>query len=165
MKRLACLSALTLIVFAGCHPNNAAKGLDALRKIKIERRTILTLGGEMPQASDFCTWSGTTCAFKPGTFGGAETMSLNKTESGLISQFQFDYGLLSDDAINAQIDDYTHLLGKPSRDSTVKNGKFNVRDLGWSDSSTTFDLSYKTDGKQTEASARLLDNALSKPAP
>lgn len=88
-------------------------------------------------------------------------MSLTKTGSGLISQFQFDYGALSDDAVDAQIDDYTRRLGKPSRDSTVKNGKFDIRDLEWSDSFTTFDLSYKTGGKQTEASARLLDNALS----
>jgi len=90
-------------------------------------------------------------------------MSLTKTESGSIYQFQFGYGMLSDDAVNAQINDYTRLLGKPSKDSTVKNREFNVRELEWSDSSTTFDLSYKTDRNQTEGSARLLDNALSRP--
>jgi len=87
-------------------------------------------------------------------------MSLNKTESGLISRFQFEYGVLSDDAVDAQIDDYTRLLGKPLRDSTVRSGEFDIRELGWSDSATTFVLSYKTDGNHTEASAKLLDNAL-----
>ncbi|HEY5382189.1 MAG TPA: hypothetical protein VIJ65_08030 [Acidobacteriaceae bacterium] len=163
MKRLAHLFAVTSIIFVGCRPTKAATGLDALRTIRIEKRTILTLGGKMPQPSAFCLWTGTTCALKPGTFWGAKAMSLTKTESGSIYQFQFGYGMLSDDAVNAQINDYTRLLGKPSKDSTVKNREFNVRELEWSDSSTTFDLSYKTDRNQTEGSARLLDNALSRP--
>jgi hypothetical protein len=164
MKRPACLFALTLIVFAGCRSSRAAKSLDTLRDIKIERRTILTLGGKIPQASDFCDWSGATCALKPGTFAGAETMSLSKTESGLISQFHFYYGVMPYDAVKAQIDDYIRLLGKPSKDTTVKNGAFDVHELMWSDSATTFELSYKTDGKQTEASATLCDNALARAA-
>ena len=163
MKRSAYLFALTLVIFAGCRPTSAATNLDALRKIRIEQQTILTLGGKMPQPSDFCIWSGTTCALKPGTFWGAKAMLLTKTESGMISQLQLDYGVLSDDAVNAQIDDYIRQFGKPSKDSTVKNGEFNVRELEWSDSSTTFDLSYKTDQNQTKASATLLDKALSRP--
>lgn len=87
-------------------------------------------------------------------------MSLTKTESGLIAQFQFDYGVMSTDAVNAQINDYSRLLGKPSRDSTSTIGDLDERELEWSDSATTFELTYKTDRQQTEASARLSDNAL-----
>ena len=161
MKRSAYVFVFASLVFAGCLPTSAATKLDALRRIRIEQRTILTLGGAMPQPSDFCIWSGPTCALKSGTFWGTKAMSLTKTESGLISQLQFDYGVLSDDAISAQINDYIHQFGKPSKDSTVKNGESEVRELEWSDSSTTFDLSYKKDGDQTKASARLFDNALS----
>jgi len=93
-------------------------------------------------------------------FGGAEGISLSKTETGLISQFRFSYGVMSADAVNAQIDDYTRLLGKPSRDSKAKIGEFDDRELGWSDSATTFEISYKSEGKQFEASATLSDNTL-----
>jgi hypothetical protein len=114
----------------------------------------------MPQTADFCNWNGPTCTFKHGTFGGAEGMSLLKTETGLISQFHFYYGVKSTDAENVQIDHYTRLLGKPSRDSKVKIGESDGRMLGWSDSATTFELSYKADRDQVEASAMLSDNAL-----
>jgi hypothetical protein len=164
MKKSACLFALALIVFAGCRSNRSAKSLDSLREVKIERRTILTLGGKMPSTADFCNWSGATCALKPGTFGGAEAMSLGKTETGLIYEFHFYYGVMSTDAVNAQIDDYTRILGKPSTDSKAKIGEFDVRELVWSDSATTFELSYKSDRKQVEASATLSDNALAGPA-
>lgn len=163
MKIYACLLVLIAMVFAGCRTNRTEKPLDALREIRIERRTILRLGGEMPQASTFCNWNGPTCTLNPGTFGGAERMSVSKTESGVISQFQFYYGVMSEDAVNAQIGSYTRLLGKPSRDSTAKTDQFDVRELDWSDSATTFELSYKTDRKQTEGSARLFDNALAGP--
>lgn len=87
-------------------------------------------------------------------------MSLTKNESGLITQFQFDYGVMPTNAAKAQIDEYTRLLGKPSRDSTSTVGGLDERELEWSDSATTFELNYKTDQKQTEASATLSDNAL-----
>ena len=90
-------------------------------------------------------------------------MSLSKTESDLISQFYFYYGVMSDDAVNAQIENYTRLLGKPSRDSKTKRGQFQIPELSWLDSATTFEASYKTDRKETEGSARLLDNALAGP--
>ena len=151
---------LTLMLFVGCRSGKDAKGLSALRKIKIERQTMLMLGGKMPSAADFCSWSGATCTLRRGTFGGAETMSLTKTKSGLIAQFQFDYGTMSADAIKTQIDDYTRLLGKPSRDSTSKVGDVDERELEWSDPDTTFELSYRTDQERTEASATLFDNAL-----
>jgi hypothetical protein len=153
-------AALTLMLFAGCRSKENAKGLPALREIKVERGTMLMLGGKMPSASDFCSWSGATCTLRPGTFGGTEAMSLTKTESGLIGQFQFDYGVMSADAVEAQVDEYTHLLGKPSRDSASAVGGLDERDLEWSDSATTFALTYKTDQKQTKASATLSDNGL-----
>jgi hypothetical protein len=114
----------------------------------------------MPPDVDFCDWSGATCELKPGTFGGTQGMSLSTTEAGLISQFHFYYGVKSTDAENVQIDHYTRLLGKPSRDSKVKIGESDGRMLGWSDSATTFELSYKADRDQVEASAMLSDNAL-----
>lgn len=160
MKRSACFFALALMVLAGCRSNSTAKSLDALREIKIESRTMLALGGKMPLNADFCNWSGDTCALKPGTFGGVEGMSLSRTEAGLISQFHFDYGVKSTEAVNEQIDHYTRLLGKPSRDSKVKIGEFDARELVWSDSATTFELSYKSGRNQVEASATLSDNAL-----
>jgi hypothetical protein len=162
MKSIAFVFALTLTVSAGCRSTGAAEPLDALRQIKIESGTILTLGGKMPPAADFCNWNGTICALKPGTFGGTEKMSLSKTESGLISKFQFYYGSLSSDAIQAQIDDYTRTLGKPSREVKSKTEGVNSRELVWSDSATTFELSYKytTDQNHAEASAALTDNAL-----
>ena len=173
MKGLAYVCAFTAFLLAGCagcRSNTVSKPLDSLREIKIGRttffgqQTVLVLGGKMPQRSDFCDWNGATCSLKPGTFGGTETMSLGKTESGLISQFHFDYGVMSDDAVNAQIDDYTRRLGKPSSDSTVKNGEFDVHKLAWLDTTTTFELSYKSDRKETEASASLFDNSLAQPA-
>lgn len=93
-------------------------------------------------------------------------MSLSRTGSGLIYQFQFYYGIISADAMKAQIDDYTHLLGNPSRDSLSKAGQLDSRELEWSDSATTFELSYKygTDQSQAEASATLTDNMLAKHA-
>ena len=169
MKGLAyvCVFAsFTLTAFAGCRSHTAPKPLDSLREIKIGRSTLfgkqttLVLGGKMPESSDFCDWNGTTCSLKPGTFGGTETMSLCKTDSGLISQFHFDYGALSKDAVDAQIEDYTRRLGKPSSNSTVENGGIDVHKLAWQDSTTTFELTYKTDQKETEASASLFDNSL-----
>jgi hypothetical protein len=162
MKSIAFLFALTLTVSAGCRRAGGAEPLDALRQIKIEIGTTLILGGKMPPAPDFCNWSGTICALKPGTFGGTEEMSLSRTESGLISQFQFYYGSLSSDAVQAQIDNYTHTLGKPSREVTSKTGGVSSRELVWSDSATTFELLYKytTDQSHAEASAALTDNAL-----
>src|ERR1700761_5672895 len=106
MKSLAhfCVFAsFTLMIFAGCRSATAPKPLDSFRDIKIGRstlvgkQTILVLGGKMPESSDFCDWSGTTCTLKPGTFGGTETMSVRRTGSGFIYQFNFDYGALSND--------------------------------------------------------------------
>jgi hypothetical protein len=149
-----------MMVFAGCRSNATAKSLDTLRRIKIERRTILTLGGKMPPDVDFCDWSGATCELKPGTFGGTQGMSLSTTEAGLISQFHFYYGVISTDAVNAQVDDYARRLGKFTKESKAKIGGFDAREIVWSDSVTTFELSYKADGRQVEASATLSDNAL-----
>ena len=162
MNRSAFLFALTLTVFTGCRSAGASGSLNALRRITIERGTILMLGGNLPPAADFCNWSGMTCTLKPGTFGGTAAMSLTKTDSGLIAQFKFDYGVMSSDAIQAQIDDYTRLLGKPLRDSLSKSGALDSRELVWSDSATTFELSYRyvIGQKQAEASATLSDNAL-----
>ena len=162
MKKSARLFVLALIVFAGCRSNSNAKSLDILREVKIESRTILKLGGKMPPTSEFCNWNGATCTLNPGTFGGAEGISLSTIDRGLISQFHFYYGMISTDAVNAQIDDYTRLLGKPTKDSKAKIGENDVRELVWSDSTTTFELSYKSDQKQFEASAILSDNALVK---
>jgi hypothetical protein len=163
MKRRTCLLALTLIAFAGYRSNGSAQSLSSLREIKIDRHTLLVLGGEMPSVADFCNWSGTTCNLKPGTFSGTKEMSLNKTKSGLISQFYFYYGVTSLDAVKTQIDDYTRRLGKPSTDSTTRSGDFDDRQLEWSDSATTFKLQYRADQRQAEASATLLDNALAGP--
>jgi hypothetical protein len=156
---------------AGCRSSTVSKPLDSLRAIKIGRTTLfgrqalLVLGGKMPESSDFCDWSGATCRLKPGTFGGTQTMSLDKTESGLISQFHFYYGVESDHAVAAQIDDYTRRLGKPSSDSTVKSGEFDVHKLTWLDTTTTFEVTYKTDRKgTTEASAFLFDNSFAQPS-
>lgn len=160
MKRCSCVFVLTLIVFIGCRSNRAATSLDALREIKIERQTVLVLGGKMPPNADFCNWSGATCTLRSGTFSGAEAMSLSRTESGSIAAFQFDYGVMSADAVKAQIDDYAGRLGKPSTDSTVEDGEFHIRKLVWSDSATTFELSYKVRENQARASATLFDNAL-----
>jgi hypothetical protein len=160
MKKLNFLLALALIAIVGCQSNASAQSLNTLRRIRIERDTILSLGGMMPPVANFCKWSGRICVLKPGTFSGAAEMSLSETESGLISQFRFYYGVTTLDAVKARIDDYTRQLGKPSRDSTVEAGGFDNRNLEWSDSSTTFRFSYKTDGKQAEASAILFDNAL-----
>jgi hypothetical protein len=162
--------AFTLTGFAGCRSSTVSKPLDSLREIKIGRRTlfgrqtILVLGGKIPEASEFCDWSGATCSLNPGTFGGTESMSLRKTESGLISQFHFDYGVMSSDAVNAQIDDYIRRLGKPSSDSTAIDGGFDAHRLAWQDSATTFELTYKTDRNEIEASASLFDNSLARPA-
>jgi hypothetical protein len=160
MKRPGYLLALAIIAFAGCQSNGSAQSLNTLREIKIERRTVLTLGGKMPSTVDFCNWNGTTCALKPGTFSGTKKMSLSVTESGLISRFNFDYGVTTMDAVQAQIDNYTHLLGKPLRDSASAAGISDFRKIEWSDSITTFEFSYKADGSQAEASAILSDNAL-----
>ena len=160
MKRPSCLLALAIIAFVGCQSNGSAQSLKTLREIKIERRTVLQLGGKMPTVEDFCNWSGTTCALKPGTFSGTKAMSLSVTKSGLISRLDFYYGVTTMGAVQAQIDNYTHLLGKSSRDSTSATGTSNLRKLEWSDSITTFEFSYKTDGSQAEASAILFDNAL-----
>jgi hypothetical protein len=158
------LFALALLAIPGCRASNAAQSLNALRNIKVERHTMLMLGAQMPLATDFCDWSEATCTFKTGTFGGAKGMSLTKTKSGAISQFHFDYGAISTDAVKAQIEDYTQSLGKPLKDSTTKEGDFNLRELEWSDSATTFKLFYKTSPAQVEASALLFDNALAAPA-
>jgi hypothetical protein len=162
MKRTAYLFAITLLVFAGCRSNGAAKPLSRLREIKIESHTLLNLGGKMPPTSDFCIWRGTTCTLKPGTFGGTEGMSLGTTEAGSISDFHFYYGAMTTDAVNAQIDDYARLLGKPSGDSHVKAGDVDTRIIRWSDTATTLELSYKSTPNQVEASAAIFDNALAK---
>jgi len=91
-------------------------------------------------------------------------MSLTKTSAGLISQFYFDYGALSSEAVEKQIEDYTHRLGKPSNDLTTKEGAINVRKIEWSDSATSFKLIYKMDETKIEASAKLFDNVLAAPA-
>jgi hypothetical protein len=69
---------------------------------------------------------------------------------------------MSSDAVQAQINDYIRTLGKPSKDVTSKNAEGGSRKLEWSDSATTFELSYKytTDPNLAEASATLSDNAL-----
>jgi hypothetical protein len=97
---------------------------------------------------------------KPGRFGGTKEMSLSTTESGLISQFYFYYGVTSVETVKTQIDDYIRRLGKPSRDITTRSGDFDDRELEWSDSATTFKFHYSTNQKQAEASATILDNAL-----
>ncbi len=74
--------------------------------------------------------------------------------------FHFEYGAMSSDAVNAQIDDYTQRLGKPTNDSTVRNSETEVHKLTWVDSSTTFELIYKTGPTDTVASASLFDNSL-----
>jgi hypothetical protein len=154
----------------GCRSGAVQKPLDSLREIKIGRstffgkQTVLVLGGKMPAHSDFCDWNGATCSLKPGTFGGTESMSLCKTDSGLISMFHFEYGAMSNDAVNAQIDDYTQRLGKPSSNSNVGNGGTEVHRLAWADSATTFELIYKTGPTDTVASASLFDNSLARPA-
>jgi hypothetical protein len=117
----------------------------------------------MPSVADFCNWNGTTCNLKPGRFGGTKEMSLSTTQSGLISQFHFYYGVTSIDTVKAQIDDYTRRLGKPSKDSTSHLGDLDEREIEWSDSATTFKFLYRADQKQAEASAILLDNALAGP--
>jgi hypothetical protein len=164
--QVCALAAFALMDFVGCRSSTAPKGLNALREIKIGRgtvfggQTILVLGGKMPDGSEFCDWNGPICSLKSGTFGGAEAMSLYKTESGFISQFRFAYGLMSNDAVDAQIDDYTHRLGKPSSRSTVRADGVDIHKLVWMDSATTFELTYKTDPRKTDASASLLDNSL-----
>jgi hypothetical protein len=157
-----------LVGFVGCRPGPVLKPLDTLREIKIGRatlfgkQTILVLGGKLPESSAFCDWIGATCILKPGTFGGTETMSARKTDSGLISQFHFDYGVMSKDAVEAQIDDYTYRLGKPIIDSSARNGEVGVHKLVWADSATTFELAYETDPQGTKATALLSDNALAR---
>jgi hypothetical protein len=163
MKRSASFILLTLVAFAGCRSIRTAKSLDTLREVKIERGTILTLGGKMPPTTDFCNWSGAVCTLKPNTFGGTESMSLSETETGQISQFHFYYGLMSIDMVDAQINDYTRLIGKPPRDSKVKIGEIDVHRVKWTDSTTTFELTYKSDQQQIEGSATLSDNSLTKP--
>jgi hypothetical protein len=162
MKSVALGFALALTVFAACQSAGAAGTLDTLRQIKIEKGTILILGGKLPSDADFCNWTGAMCELKPGTFGGAEAMSLSTTEPGLIYEFQFHYGAMSSDAVQAQINDYIRTLGKPSKDVTLKNAEGGSCELVWSDSATTFELSYKftTDPNRAEASATLTDNAL-----
>jgi hypothetical protein len=127
-------------------------------------QTKLVLGVKMPDSTDFCIWSGAICSLKPGTFGGAKAMSLYKTESGFISQFRFDYGVMSNDAVYAQIDDYTRRLGKPSSDSTVRADEGGIHKIAWMDSATTFELTYKTSQDGTRASASLMDNSLAQRA-
>jgi hypothetical protein len=163
MKRTVRLFAFALATLSGCRPSNAGQSLNTLRIIKVERQTILTLGAKMPLSADFCDWSGETCTLKPGTFGGTKAMSLTKTESGLISQFHFDYGVMSADAVRVQIEDYIRRLGKPSKDSTTKEGDIDLREIEWSDSATSFQLFYKTGHAQVDASATLFDNALASP--
>jgi hypothetical protein len=163
MKRTVRLFAFALAALSGCRPSSSAQSLSTLRIIRVERQTMLTLGAKMPQPADFCNWSGETCNLKPGTFGGAKAMSLTKTESGLISQFHFDYGVISTDAVKVQIEDYTHRLGKPSKDLTTKEGDIDLREIEWSDSATSFHLFYKTGHAQVDASATLFDNALASP--
>jgi len=154
----------------GCRSGAVQKPLDSLREIKIGRstffgkQTILVLGGKIPARSDFCDWTGATCSLKPGAFGGAESMSLGATDSQQISMFHFEYGTMSNDAVNAQIDDYTQRLGKPSSDSNVRNGGTEVHRLAWADSATTFELIYQTGATETVASASLFDNSLARPA-
>ncbi len=87
-------------------------------------------------------------------------MSLTKTESGLISQFHFEYGVITEEALEAQIDNYTRSLGKPSKDSTARQGDVDLREVEWSDPATSFCLSYRMVGTQVEAAAVLFDNAL-----
>lgn len=162
MKRIALGFAFALTVFAACQSAGAAGTLDTLRQVTIEKGTILILGGKLPSDADFCNWTGAMCELKPGTFGGAEAMSLSTTEPGFIYEFQFHFGAMSSDAVQAQINDYIRTLGKPSKDVTLKNAEGGSRELVWSDSATTFELSYKytTDQNRTQASATLSDNAL-----
>ena len=151
---------LLLASLSGCRRSKAVQSLNSLRVIKVERQTLLTLGAKLPQATSFCDWGEEICLFKPGTFGGAKAMSLTRTKSGLISQFHFDYGVLSADAVQAQVEDYTQRLGKPSKESTTKEGESVLREIEWSDSATSFRLFYRTDRAQVEASASLIDKAL-----
>jgi len=65
--------------------------------------------------------------------------------------------------VDAQINDYTRLIGKPPRDSKVKIGEIDVHRVKWTDSTTTFELTYKSDQQQIEGSATLSDNSLTKP--
>ena len=163
MNRVIRFVALVLVALSGCRSSSAAPSLNTLRTIKVERQTLLTLGTKMPESANFCDWIGETCTLKPGSFGGTKTMSLTKTGSGLISQFHFDYGLISTESVNAQVEGYTRTLGKPSKDSIRKQGDVDVREVEWSDSVTTFQLFYKMCGTQVEASALLFDNALVAP--
>jgi hypothetical protein len=158
------LFAFALITVAACAQNGDAPSLNALREIKVERQTILRLGGKMPQGVDVCDWTGTTCTLKQGTFGGAKTMSLTESESGLIARFCFYYGFMATDGMKEQIDSYKRLLGKPSKDSTVRKGSLDVRKVAWADAATSFDLSYKIGQTKAEASATLSDNALARPS-
>jgi hypothetical protein len=160
MNRRVLIVAFVSLSLSGCKQISSAQSLSSLRTIKVEKQTLLTLGAKLPQATGFCDWNEEVCLFKQGTFGGVKSMSLTKTKSGLISQFHFDYGVLSADAVEAQIKDYTRRLGKPSRESTTKEGESVLREIEWTDSATSFRLFYKTDRGQVDASASLMDNAL-----
>jgi hypothetical protein len=143
---VSCVVALTHIGVVACKANDPSRPLNVLREIKVERATKLRLGEKLSEGSDFCTWRGTTCTFKPGSFGGAEMMFLNETESGLVAQFHFYYGLIDSNGMNRQIRSFAKLLGKFAKDSTTKIGPYDVREVEWSDDLTSFDLFFKIDG-------------------
>jgi hypothetical protein len=141
----------TAVVLAGCFfvlaanavaasaPESASRALDGLRVIEVAQAK-LNLGARLPEGSDLCKWHGRICKFKPGTFGGAEMMFLNKTGTGLIAQFHFYYGLIDFARMKEQVETYTHMLGRPADDATVGLGAYEIRDVHWSGSITSFDL-------------------------
>ncbi len=160
MKSTVGCFALALVSLSGCQTSSAAQSLNSLRVITVERQTKLTLGAKMPDSVRFCDWTGETCALKLGTFGGAKGMSLTKTESGLIRQFHFDYGMVSKDEAEAQIEDYIRSLGKPTKNSATRVGGDELREIEWSDPATSFKLVCKSSSAQAETSATLFDKAL-----
>jgi len=91
-------------------------------------------------------------------------MFLNVDQSGLIEQFHFYYGLVDSDRVHEQVGEFTTLLGKPAVDSTVKLGAYEIREVGWDDGITSYDLLFKTDGANIEESSVLSDNKLARRA-
>jgi hypothetical protein len=158
------LFAFVANTIAACATGTPQHPLDLLRQIKIESQTKLNLGAKLPDGSDFCIWRGRTCTLKLGSFGGAQMMFLNVDQSGLIEQFHFYYGLVDSDRVHEQVGEFTTLLGKPAVDSTVKLGAYEIREVGWDDGITSYDLLFKTDGANIEESSVLSDNKLARRA-
>lgn len=127
------------------------------RTIDLNAGRSITLGEEFSKVEDLFVKVGSGYKLKPGTFGGAKSITVYLTRANRIKSIHFEYepGV----SLNTYLGSYVRMLGKPSGRSGLDALSMQVELIFWEDEKTKFELMKKMEREEISVSSALFDRS------